>query len=635
MSAREQLAPPGGLLAAALVEALAADPAAVSRLRELVAIDSPRPMAPEPVIYTVASLAAVLQVSARVVRGAIARGELHAAKRGGRYLISARAVRRLGGSPVRTSMLRTIRSRSLAPLAHAARCAPPWTRWTTAPCSAPPPGAEFPAATPMTPRGSLRTRRPCPDAMSVEKVQRQSREVVWRVRWREHGRNRARTFSSRRDALDFDADRRRARRAGTLTLLDAGAETLDDYVTGTWVQAHAALLAPKTRRDYASYYDHYISPRLGNVPLRELTPDAIARLQAELLRAGLGHEATRKTVHVVLKGMLTHAAQSGLILANPARAVRMARAPMRDEVRPLAPETVERMRALLLDRPERRIAPGVERARASRAEPPRRHHHLRARLRGAAAAGTPPPAMAPREGADARHRRAKTGRRRSVRLLDHLAADLHEWRVASPRPMRINRSSSGEDGAAWTAEGFNKWRQRVFVPTIRAVGLDHARPYDLRHSFASLLLHEGRSVIYVARQLGHGADLTLGTYGHTIEELDDAPGLAPTRRSRRQGEAATVRSTQARGRRSTARRSAGTDAASPGVERERHADAAETGQLRQSRSSPFHLRARARAPATDRLSMRARRATAVGDDGCEQPWRGKRESAHHTVAPTQ
>ena len=42
---------------------------------------------------------------------------------------------------------------------------------------------------------------------------------------------------------------------------------------------------------------------------------------------------------------------------------------------------------------------------------------------------------------------------------------------------------------------------------------------------ASLLLHEGRSVIYVARQLGHGADLTLKTYGHVIDELDHAPQL--------------------------------------------------------------------------------------------------------------
>ena len=51
-------------------------------------------------------------------------------------------------------------------------------------------------------------------------------------------------------------------------------------------------------------------------------------------------------------------------------------------------------------------------------------------------------------------------------------------------------------------------------------------PYDLRHSFTSLLLHEGRSVIYVARQLGHSATLTMRTYGHVIEELDDAPRIS-------------------------------------------------------------------------------------------------------------
>lgn len=49
-----------------------------------------------------------------------------------------------------------------------------------------------------------------------------------------------------------------------------------------------------------------------------------------------------------------------------------------------------------------------------------------------------------------------------------------------------------------------------------AAGLARTRPYDLRHSFASLLLHEGRSVIYIARQLGHDARLTLSRYGHVI-----------------------------------------------------------------------------------------------------------------------
>jgi len=33
-------------------------------------------------------------------------------------------------------------------------------------------------------------------------------------------------------------------------------------------------------------------------------------------------------------------------------------------------------------------------------------------------------------------------------------------------------------------------------------------------------------VIYVARQLGHGAALTLGTYGHVIDELEDQENVS-------------------------------------------------------------------------------------------------------------
>jgi hypothetical protein len=40
-----------------------------------------------------------------------------------------------------------------------------------------------------------------------------------------------------------------------------------------------------------------------------------------------------------------------------------------------------------------------------------------------------------------------------------------------------------------------------------------------------LLLHEGRSVIYVARQLGHDARLTLTRYGHVMDELEDTPRI--------------------------------------------------------------------------------------------------------------
>jgi len=60
---------------------------------------------------------------------------------------------------------------------------------------------------------------------------------------------------------------------------------------------------------------------------------------------------------------------------------------------------------------------------------------------------------------------------------------------------------------------WDNWRERTFARLLASVDLAGAVPYDLRHSFASLLLHEGRSVHYVARQLGHGARLTLECTG--------------------------------------------------------------------------------------------------------------------------
>jgi len=46
--------------------------------------------------------------------------------------------------------------------------------------------------------------------------------------------------------------------------------------------------------------------------------------------------------------------------------------------------------------------------------------------------------------------------------------------------------------------------------------------HDLRHSFASLLIHEGVSVLEVARQLGNSPDVTLTTYAHVFEEFEPA-----------------------------------------------------------------------------------------------------------------
>lgn len=349
--------------------------------------------------------------------------------------------------------------------------------------------------------------------MSIEKIQRNCGEVVWRVRWRQHGRNRARTFSTRRDAADFDAEVRRQQRAGSLAALDAGTESLGEYVTGAWATTHAVTLAPKTRLHYASLYDHHLRPFLGSIPLRDIDPETVGRWQADRLAAGAGPVAVRQALDL-LGSVLEHAFVSGRVIENPIRRVKKARMPRREEVQALSPAAIERMRA----------AVGVRDATL---------------LSVLAYAGLRPGEALGLRWGDIRERTiliqrsislgeeadTKTRQHRTVRLLAPLAADLRSWCMAAGRPDDNQLVFPGKDGQPWTLAAYQSWRRRAFRRATQAAGLVHARPYDLRHSFASLLLHEGRSVIYVARQLGHDARLTLTRYGHVMDELEDTPRI--------------------------------------------------------------------------------------------------------------
>jgi integrase len=128
---------------------------------------------------------------------------------------------------------------------------------------------------------------------------------------------------------------------------------------------------------------------------------------------------------------------------------------------------------------------------------------------------------------DGSNKTTKGGRARTVRLLTPLSEDLEIWRrsqSALPHPETLLFPRS--DGKAWTVTDLGNWRGRTWRRACQYADINPApRIYDLRHSFASLLLAEGRSVHYVARQLGHGAGLTLRTYGHVIEEFDETPRI--------------------------------------------------------------------------------------------------------------
>jgi integrase len=141
-----------------------------------------------------------------------------------------------------------------------------------------------------------------------------------------------------------------------------------------------------------------------------------------------------------------------------------------------------------------------------------------------------------------RVKRTKTERTRTVRLLAPLATDFAELRLAQARPdetalVVLNRARSTSSDVTR-----RNWRKRVFVRAARASELERsARPDDQRHSFVSLRLGEGATVVEVARQAGHSPTAALSTYAHLFEKLEDQRGARPRRRSGVRGRRAEAR----------------------------------------------------------------------------------------------
>ena len=72
--------------------------------------------------------------------------------------------------------------------------------------------------------------------------------------------------------------------------------------------------------------------------------------------------------------------------------------------------------------------------------------------------------------------------------------------------------------------------RKVFARLFIKAGLTRRNLHFLRHTFASLLIQQGESLVYVKEQMGHSSiDVTVDTYGHlvpggnrqAVDKLDD------------------------------------------------------------------------------------------------------------------
>lgn len=375
----------------------------------------------------------------------------------------------------------------------------------------------------------------------MRKVERTGR-IRWEVRWHEGSRHRSRLFDRRSDAQAFEADLRRRRQLGPLAVrqLTRTAPSLGEWIIERWGPEHAATLELSTRRRYANVYECHIAGRLGETPLNEITVGRLREWQVALISAGVKPGTVQKA-RTLLSSVLRHAAEAEAIPGNPLSLVRSPKAAQRDRVRPLVPAHVEAIRRQLLQPVSTQVAaskPGQRSRRAYPAAPrsPQQRQRDALIVSVLAYAGLRPGELSALRWQDVGERSlliqratapdgtvktTKNAQARSVQLLAPLAAELREWRLAAGRPAQDALVVATSAGTPWSKEDWGNWRDRRWAPACRAAGYDTApRPYDLRHSFASLLLAEGRQPVYVAEQLGHSVAVLLERYAHLLPEFE-------------------------------------------------------------------------------------------------------------------
>jgi integrase len=392
--------------------------------------------------------------------------------------------------------------------------------------------------TPKTGEEEGKTVRPRP-IPGVEIRERHPRgggvRYSYRVRFQNaRGEREGRTFDCAQDAVDFRARLRLLKRAGDLGVLDSGSEPLEEFMVDFWRLYAETRLEPGTRKKYSCLWSKHIRKRLGAMELRQITPLVLSELVLELQRDGVGTPTIRSCLGL-LQSMFARAVEWDRTRVNVVKLIAKPRVRRARAIRLLRPVDVEALRRQMLDdhkhglrdatlvsvlayaglRPEEALALEYQHLRGSTILIEQKW------VDGEIVPGqktTRPPRFPP--------------------LLEVLRADIHDYGLACGRTDGL--IFARPDGDPWHDGDWRNWRSRVWQPACEAVGLaavvlttvvkDGQRkpkriytgpvPYDLRHSFASLLIHDGgHSITQIAEWMGHSPATLLSHYAHVIADV--------------------------------------------------------------------------------------------------------------------
>jgi integrase len=298
-----------------------------------------------------------------------------------------------------------------------------------------------------------------------------------------------------------------------------------------------------TRDDYRKALERHAIPFLGRLRLSEIEPRDIKALAKEIADSGVSAGTVRLQLAPV-KALLAEAFEEGLIRANPAAGVRIARPaqePNEEEVQALAPEELAQLLEELpaewrpfyvfLAETGLRIGEAIEVRFGDVDFGARRLHVQRQLYRG-------------------KVRKPKSGKTRRIPISRELAQAL--WTRQGPAEDLLFTSERGQ-----RIDQSNLMR-RVLKPAAVRAGLGSlikgrnglrgktwVGHHTFRHTAATTLFRDGWNAKQVQRFLGHSdAGFTLRVYVHLLDE--DLPEPPSVGNKWATGEAQTGRNEQER-----------------------------------------------------------------------------------------
>jgi integrase len=285
-----------------------------------------------------------------------------------------------------------------------------------------------------------------------------------------------------------------------------------------WFEMKSNKVKPKTAHGYRSILDTSVLPEFGDARVRTITT-------ADIQEWVDGMKQTPPTIkhhHAVLRAVLAHALKGKAIRDNPARDVELPtdRSIGRTKLAPrfLTPDEISRLTAALKDQWPYDLM-----------------------VLFTAYTGLRASEVAGLNVGDLDVLRNRVSVSRKVPMPGWLTDDMRAYLDAHPNantadaPLFPGRKYDAQPGGRRGAMDWSKpynhelFYRRMWRPALIRSGVGAVRFHDLRHTFASLMAHEGVPPYRVASYMGHkDATVTLMIYTHLWDDdaAQDADRLA-------------------------------------------------------------------------------------------------------------